>query len=128
MNKIDSNANSGQVYMVLNAAQVKNGEYKNFQTGNGTVEETDNCKHVKATKKSKAWITIIILMTVLGVFTFISLAVSALGFRRSSNSPPNDIQFAIAESRKIAHINFDTRDKCFNNSSSRSSEKYFSVR
>jgi hypothetical protein len=53
--------------MVLNAAQVKNSEYENFQTGDSTVEETDNssCKHIKGTnyKKpiAKVWITIIMI-------------------------------------------------------------------
>ena len=57
------------------------------------MEENDNnnCKQVKDTIKPKAWITIIILLTLLAVLTFIALAVGALGLRRSSITQLNKI-------------------------------------
>ena len=86
----DCSNDSGQVYMVLNAAQVKTNTYENLQIGNTTREEID--KWVEDTKKTRVWITICIFLTVLAVITFIALAVGALGMRSSSNA-----QLSIAE-------------------------------
>ena len=82
----DCSNDRGQVYMVLNAAQVKSSEYEDFQTGNITTKEID--KQVKDTKKTRVWITISILLTGLAVLTFIALAIGALGLRQSSNTQP----------------------------------------
>ena len=80
---------SGHVYniMVMNAAQVKSSEYETLQVGNTTVTPTEVIKKKgKNLKKTRVWMTIIILLTVLAaVFMVIALAVDALGLRGSSN-------------------------------------------
>ena len=80
------NDDSGYVYMVMNAAQVKSSEYETFQVGNTTPTDSEVIKKKdKDVKKTRVWMTIIILLTVLAVFTVIGLTVGALGLRGSSN-------------------------------------------
>ena len=70
----------------MNAAQVKSSEYETLQVGNTTVAPTETIKKKgKDLKKTRIWMIIIILLTVLAVFTVIALAVGALGLRGNSN-------------------------------------------
>ena len=87
----DCSNDSGQVYMVLNAAQVKNSTYENLQIDNTTSGEIN--KQVKDAKKTRVWITFcIIFLTILAVIMFIALVIGTLGLRRTSNA-----ELAIAE-------------------------------
>ena len=75
------------MYMVMNAAQVKSSEYETLQVSNTTVTPTKVIKEKgKDLKKARVWMTIIILLMVLAIFTVIALAVGALGLRGSSRS------------------------------------------
>ena len=70
------NDDSGHVYMVMNAAQVNSSEYETLQVSNTTVTPTEVIKEKgKYLKKARVWMIIIILLTVLAVFTVIALAV-----------------------------------------------------
>ena len=80
------NDDSGHMYMAMNAAQVKSSEYETLQVGNTTVAPTETIKKKgKDLKKTRIWMIIIILLTVLAVFTVIALAVGALGLWGNSN-------------------------------------------
>ena len=75
----------GQVYMVLNAAQVKSSEYESLQIGDTTQTEVTK-REVKDAKRRRVWITISILLTGLAVFMLIAIAIGALGLRGSITS------------------------------------------
>jgi hypothetical protein len=79
-----SNDDSGHVYMVMNAAQVKSSAYETLQVGNTT--PTEEIKKKGKDKKTRVWMTIVILLTVLAVFTVLALAVGALGLRETTNT------------------------------------------
>ena len=111
-------SDSGGVYMVLNAAQVKSSEYEDLQIGNTTTEVIN--KQVKDTTKTRAWITISIILTVLAVITFIALAIGSLGLRGSTGAQfvtmkeTQNYTYLMEEisalKSLLVQINFETRE------------------